>query len=317
MQMTLNQAIEALQRGEVVAFPTETVYGLGGSISNDKALNAIFQVKERPFFDPLIVHIADFKQITQLAKAWSPLENFLAQKFWPGPLTFVTAKTEHVSDLITSGLPTVALRMPNHPVALELLKQTGPLAAPSANKFGRTSPTSAPHVEDEFKGAIGVLDGGLCQGGIESTVIHVSQNNTIEILRLGLITEEHLRAALQAWTGSPVHITQVVASTATPGHLPHHYQPTTPLVLVNHKPTEKNLTHIQHQLQLQKTTQSIEIVLSENATTAARELYAKLRSASEQQADFLWLNISKIKKTGLWSAIWDRLSKAQSLILED
>lgn len=314
MQVNLATAITHLKNGAIVAFPTETVYGLGGSIESEQALSAIFHVKERPFFDPLIVHIADFKQATELAAQWTELEQFLAKKFWPGPLTIVTNKKPHVSNLITSGLPTVGLRMPNHPLALELIRATGPLAAPSANKFGHTSPTTAEHVEAEFKGLVGVLNGGACEGGIESTVIHVSQNKTIEILRPGLTTEEDLKRALFEWP-HPTLVTNKV-STAAPGHLAHHYQPTTPLVLLPRTPTSTDLEHIQTQLQLSSIDDSIEIVLSDNAAIAARELYAQLRFASEQLASFLWLNISKVEKSGLWSSIWDRLSKAQSLILD-
>ena len=314
MQVNLSTAITHLKNGSVVAFPTETVYGLGGSIHSETALRSIFQVKERPFFDPLIVHVSDFAQIKELATNWSELEQFLAKKFWPGPLTIVTTKTPLVSNLITSALPTVGLRMPNHPLALELIRATGPLAAPSANKFGHTSPTTAEHVEDEFNGLVEVLNGGACAGGIESTVIYVSQNNTIEILRPGLTTEEDLLRALEDWP----HETQVTykVSTAAPGHLAHHYQPTTPLVLLPRTPTSADLDRIQKQLQLSNLNNSIEIVLSDSAAVAARELYAQLRLASEQQASFLWLNISKLKKAGLWSSIWDRLSKAQSLILD-
>lgn len=314
MQINLNSAVAKIKSEEIIAFPTETVYGLGGSIYSDKALNAIFRTKERPFFDPLIVHVASTLEASELASSWSELEQFLAKKFWPGPLTFVTKKTSAISDLITSGLPTVGLRMPNHPLALELIRATGPLAAPSANKFGHTSPTTAEHVEAEFKGLIGVLNGGPCEGGIESTVIHVSHNKTIEILRPGLITAENLTIALKDWP-QPTFVT-FKSSVATPGHMAHHYQPTTPLVLLPRTPTQDDLQTIKAQLKIPTTDNSIEIVLSTSAPVAARELYSKLRTASEKQAPFLWLNISKVEKSGLWSSIWDRLSKAQSLILD-
>jgi len=314
MLVNINQAIEALKRGEVISFPTETVYGLGGSIHSEQALQTIFRVKERPFFDPLIVHIANEEEAKKLVTNWSPLEHHLAQKFWPGPLTIVSEKQIHVSDLITSGLNTVGLRVPNHPLTLELLKQAGPLAGPSANKFGRTSPTTADHVENEFNGRIDVLDGGPCAGGIESTVIYVSQSKTIEILRPGLITEEELRIATNDFA-TPVTITHT-QSIATPGHMPHHYQPTKPLVLIPRRPTIDDLETIRERLDLASIENSMEIVLSKTPQLAARELYAELRKASDSRAPFLWLNTKSIEDTGLWNSIKDRLSKAQSMILD-
>ena len=150
----ISRARNALRGGDVVGMPTETVYGLAAPISNEAGIRRIFEVKDRPFFDPLIVHIASFAQLDLVVQDFPPLAQLLTQAFWPGPLTIVLPRSEAVNPLICSGLPTVGVRMPRHLLALRLIRSVGePLAAPSANKFGRTSPTSAAHVRAEFPGA--------------------------------------------------------------------------------------------------------------------------------------------------------------------
>ena len=185
----LEKAKNLLLAGEVVAIPTETVYGLAADISNEDAIRKVFSLKERPFFDPLIVHVASLKQAKALTTEWGPLTDFLARYFWPGPLTLILPKAESVNSLITSGLETLAIRFPNHPAAIQLITQVGPLAAPSANKFGQTSPTEAHHVRKEFRSVdVFVVDGGPCEIGIESTVLEVGSNqDSVSILRPGRI----------------------------------------------------------------------------------------------------------------------------------
>ena len=227
----LSKARDLLLKGEVVGIPTETVYGLAGSIESEKGLRRIFSLKERPFFDPLIVHVSSFRQAASLVLEWPPLADFLARRFWPGALTIVLPKAPHVNPLITSGLDTVAIRMPDHSIARDLIDILGhPLAAPSANKFGRTSPSQASHVRDEFANDnLFVIDGGECQIGVESTVIAFQSgddNTEVQILRPGGITQTMLEHALERW-GKPTTVRRA-ASEASPGHLKHHYMPKLP-----------------------------------------------------------------------------------------
>lgn len=174
--MLTDQILEAaklIREGELVAFPTETVYGLGADALNPYAVAKIFAAKERPTFDPLIVHIADINKVAELAFIESDYVYKLAEKFWPGPLSIVLPKKDIIPDIVSSGLPTVGIRMPNNPIALELIRLSGrPIAAPSANKFGRISPTTAAHVRKQLPEVKCVLDGGPTSIGIESTVIH-------------------------------------------------------------------------------------------------------------------------------------------------
>ena len=173
----IKTAIKTLKDGGVIGIPTETVYGLAADIYNKKGIENIFKTKERPFFDPLIVHISEISQLPKLTKEWTKSHEKLANFFWPGPLTFIVKKSENISDMITSGLDTVGIRMPDHPKTLELLNELGsPIAAPSANKFKMISPTSAEHVQAEFP-EIQVIDGGDCKVGIESTILKCSQEN--------------------------------------------------------------------------------------------------------------------------------------------
>ncbi len=169
----LSKAVELLNNEELVAIPTETVYGLAGNIFSEKAVKAIFETKERPFFNPLIVHIPNIDYLETIVEAVPEKAKLLAEAFWPGPITLVLKKKSIIPDLITGGKDTVAVRIPNHPLTLDLLsKLVFPLAAPSANPFNRISPTKAEHVESYFKDKIKmVLDGGACKSGIESTII--------------------------------------------------------------------------------------------------------------------------------------------------
>lgn len=180
---------DLLKNGGVVAFPTETVYGLGASVWNEAAIRQVFELKGRPADNPLIVHVSCYPHVKQLALDISPDARLLMQKFWPGPLTLVFRKTAAVPEIVSGGLPTVAVRMPNHALALDLIRQAGPLVGPSANKSGRPSPTRAAHVREDFGSTVPVVDGGECQIGLESTVLDVS-STPFRILRPGVITAE-------------------------------------------------------------------------------------------------------------------------------
>jgi L-threonylcarbamoyladenylate synthase len=320
------EACDRLRAGEVVAVPTETVYGLAGSIESEIGLRRIFSLKERPFFDPLIVHVENFKQARELVADWPPLADFLVRTFWPGPLTIVLPKAPHVNSLITSGLSTVALRQPAHPIARKLIHALGhPIAAPSANKFGRTSPSKAEHVQTEFPNdGLLVLDGGECEVGVESTVVSFGEsatfNTEVQILRPGGVTKEMLEEALTRWS-NPVTVRRL-ASEASPGHLKHHYMPKIPLVIVSEAEdaalSETTRLRIRTELKLQRIDSAAELLLDENPALAARELYNQMRVLSETaQTDLLYVKKKKahLVEGGLWQAIWDRLSRAATLDL--
>jgi L-threonylcarbamoyladenylate synthase len=224
----ISRAVELLRQGQVVGLPTETVYGLAGDGLNPVALARIFEVKQRPLFDPLILHFADAAGAFALAEQVPIAARELAQRFWPGPLTLVLRKTEAVPDLATSGLPHVALRVPAHPVAQALLREFGgPLAAPSANRFGRISPTDAQAVWTELGDAVPlILDGGPCAVGLESTVLFISEHPPV-LLRAGGIPMEEIEALV----GPVQHATPVDDRPQAPGQLKHHYAPRKPLRL--------------------------------------------------------------------------------------
>jgi L-threonylcarbamoyladenylate synthase len=223
------RAVELLREGQLVGLPTETVYGLAGDGLNPAALARIFEVKQRPLFDPLILHFADMAGAFDLAEQIPTAARELAQRFWPGPLTIVVRKKEMVPDLATSGLPNVALRVPAHPVAQALLRAFGgPLAAPSANRFGRISPTDAAAVRTELGEAVPlILDGGPCAVGLESTVLFLSEHQPV-LLRAGGIPVEEIEAVV----GRVQRAAPVDDRPLAPGQLKHHYAPRKPLRLV-------------------------------------------------------------------------------------
>jgi L-threonylcarbamoyladenylate synthase len=232
-----------LRAGALVAFATETVYGLGADALDVRAVARVFEVKGRPTFDPLIVHVADTASLDGLIARWPEAAARLAERFWPGPLTLVLPKTDRVPDLVTAGLPSVAVRVPAHPLALELIRAAGvPVAAPSANPFGRISPTRAEHVAEQLGERIDyILDGGPCRVGVESTVLDLSTagtEGTAELLRPGGVPVEELEEVIGPIRRPPAHEpahdeTARDADTARrgPGMLTRHYAPRTPLVI--------------------------------------------------------------------------------------
>jgi L-threonylcarbamoyladenylate synthase len=226
----ISRAVKLLRESQVIGLPTETVYGLAGDGLNPAALARIFEVKQRPLFDPLIMHFADAAGAFDLAEQIPTCARELAQRFWPGPLTIVVRKKASVPDLATSGLPNVALRVPAHPVAQALLRAFGgPLAAPSANRFGRISPTDAQAVRIELGDAVPlVLDGGPCAVGLESTIVFLSEHQPV-LLRAGGIPLEEIEAI----AGPVRRATPVDDRPQAPGQLKHHYAPRKPLRLVD------------------------------------------------------------------------------------
>lgn len=306
-------AADWLKHGRTVAMPTETVYGLAASIESAKGIEAIFRIKRRPNFDPLIVHIHDRKQVSGLARDWPRTADLLANRFWPGPLTIVVPKQPHVNPMITSGLDTVGIRMPRHPVALELLKFTGvPLAAPSANLFGKTSPTSADHVRSEFPEAIAnqeilVLEGGESEVGVESTVVSCD-DQCITILRPGGVTYSELEKAVRESGLSDIKVESASDNhkQQSPGHTEHHYMPAQPLTVF--WGTAKDINEFKEGL-----TGYSEITLPENGVLAARKLYSTLREADKTVSErglILYRETSNRDAMDLWLAIDDRLKRA-------
>ncbi len=233
------KAIRLLRDGEVVALPTETVYGLAADALNPDAVAKIFEAKERPRFDPLIVHLPNQEALDEIALIKSQLAHKLMEKFWPGPLTIIFPKHEIVPDIVTAGLQTVAVRMSAHRIFRDVVRTLNrPLAAPSANRFGRISPTTAQHVFDELSGRIPlIVDGGATEHGIESTIVQIA-NGIIEVLRSGPITDEMLRRfgevreqTSSATISAPGQLSS--APVSAPGQLPTHYAPRTKLIVVD------------------------------------------------------------------------------------
>lgn len=307
-----------LLKGEVVAIPTETVYGLAGWIYSETGLRKIFSTKERPFFDPLIVHIDSMAKAKTLTTDWTLVHEALAQKCWPGPLTLIAKKHDSINPLITSGLDSVGLRCPNHELTLELLSQIeGGLAAPSANKFGKTSPTQSAHVFEEFGNDVSILDGGSCQVGIESTVAGVEKTSDgfkVLIYRPGFYTAQMLQEILkEAQIKASVTYAE---SPVAPGQLKHHYMPNIPLVIVPLNFDWKT-HHSQLEKELGKTfSHPADWKLAPEPAMASRELYQDLRRFSQAGHDLILIKREAHQHTDDWMGIWNRLNKAKTLELE-
>ncbi len=309
----LSKAIELLNNEELVAIPTETVYGLAGNIFSEKAVKAIFETKERPFFNPLIVHIPNIEYLETIVEAIPEKAKLLAEAFWPGPITLVLKKKSIIPDLITGGKDTVAVRIPNHPLTLELLNQLEfPLAAPSANPFNRISPTKAEHVENYFKDKIQmVLDGGACKSGIESTIIGFENGEPI-IYRLGSTSVE----AIEAVVGTIEVKNKKEVAPEAPGMLERHYAPKTKTILTTNiaeaVETYKDLKIglLTYNDILNDDAIAYKIVLSEgkNLEEAASKLYDALHQLDQQQLDIIIAE--QLPDYGLGKSINDRLQRA-------
>jgi L-threonylcarbamoyladenylate synthase len=308
----LRRLAAALRRGELVALPTETVYGLAAHALDARACRAIFQAKGRPAKDPLIVHVLDLAHAEQLA-VFNPAARRLAQRFWPGPLTLVLPKQPCVPGVVTSGGDTVAVRAPSHPLARRLLRLAGiPLAAPSANLFGYISPTEAAHVADGLGRRIKhVLDGGACEVGVESTILDLTNPAKPRILRPGVVTA----ATLAKFLGRPVGAAPRQAGAGrllAPGMMARHYSPRTPLVL---KIPRGRAPHGIGRVYLRKPagrTGSNIYWLSERGALAevARNLYRVLRAADQGGHRQIQVEPLPAGTGGLATALNDRLKRA-------
>ena len=309
---SLRRLAAALRRGELVAIPTETVYGLAANALDAKACRAIFRAKRRPANDPLIVHVLDLAQAERLAE-FNDTARRLARRFWPGPLTLVLPKRNIVPGIVTSGGPTVAIRAPAHPLARRLLRLAKvPLAAPSANLFGYISPTTAAHVRAGLGGRIPhILDGGGCTVGVESTVLDMTDSRKPRILRPGAVTARQLEHFL----GRKVLRAKPLGSNArqlSPGMLERHYSPRTPLFL--RRPAGKLPAGVAVVLLRRPGKHPVKHVfwLSQRGalTEVARNLYEVLRQADAGRYRQIWVEPLAAEKGGLAAAIKDRLQRA-------
>lgn len=332
--ISIEDAVQKLNQGIPIGMPTETVYGLAARIDKPDGIQKIFTFKKRPFFDPLIVHVFSIDQAKTLVEGWGRVHQSLASSFWPGPLTMVLQKKSLVSDLITSGLNTVGVRMPNHPMALKLIESVGcPLAAPSANRFGRTSPTTAADVLVELGDqGVSCIDGGPSQVGIESTIIEASEDQSqavITVLRPGGISNDQIRTSLKGCGISKVDFTKPnLNSVKASGQLKHHYMPQIPLVLVSPDHSEADVIkfYLEHHEEIPSEFEGVklnrptkvsnlsELILPAAPELAARELYSNLRRCSSNNADIIFCRVNDQFQTDSWVAIRDRLFKAASLI---
>ncbi len=289
----LNRAAELIRHGGLVAFPTETVYGLGANALDEAAVARIYEAKGRPFASPLIVHVADEAMARSLTAEWPQTAQLLAARFWPGPLTLVVKKAALIPDLVTAGLNSVGVRMPSHAMALELIRRAGvPIAAPSANRFSEISPTTAEHVRSGLGDRVDmILDGGPTQVGIESTVVSLTRNPPV-VLRPGMITHSELEAVTGVRWEREIDLPHVSES---PGLHPRHYAPRTPLYVLEagaEQPNGKGRL----------------IEMPADPKTYAAKLYAELHKADAEGWE--WLAVEKPPETPEWVGIFDRLKRA-------
>ena len=305
MRVNLKEAITKLQNGEVVAIPTETVYGLAADARNDNALRQIYAIKQRPANNPLIVHIADVNQVNDWASEFSPLAQKLAQAFWPGPFTLVLPAKPHVSNILRGNQSTVALRVPNHALTLQLLKQSGlALAAPSANKFTLLSPTTAKHVTAGLGEGLPVLDGGACEVGIESTIVAVQGENW-QLLRLGMLPEANIHKV------AGCAATKTAQAIKAPGQHALHYSPRTPIQLFTSRAdliSHANLRTAALLLGAGTVPDCMYFELNNNANDVAQKLYETLHKMDALNAEKLLIETPP--NAPEWLAILDRLTRA-------
>ncbi len=285
-----------IRAGELVAFPTETVYGLGANALDAIAVTKIFEIKGRPHTSPLIVHVSSIEMARGIVGEWPAQAEELARAYWPGPLTMVLPKSPKIPDIVTAGLPTVGVRMPNHPVALELIEKAGvPIAAPSANRFMQLSPTTAPHVREAFGGSIPVIDGGACEVGIESTVVAIADGK-ITLLRPGMISFDDIERV----------VTPDGAHTA-PGMHDRHYSPRTKLIIVpNGKCLPDRLGAFVWRKKAGLTSRSVRMPFEADAY--ARRLYSVLHELDREA--WPWIAVEDPPDKPEWAAVRDRLQRA-------
>jgi L-threonylcarbamoyladenylate synthase len=307
---TIAEAAAVLRRGGLVAFPTETVYGLGADAFNPRAVARVFEVKARPSFDPLIVHLADAAERDRVSATDDPRVAVLAARFWPGPLTLVLPRRPEVPDLVTAGLDTVGVRVPAHPAARAMIAAAGtPVAAPSANPFGYVSPTTAAHVAELLGPAVDlVIDGGPCRVGVESTILSLAGEAPL-LLRPGGVPREALEEAL----GVPLAVAGRPERPLAPGQLPRHYATRTPLTILAGEAGPGPGSHRRVGLLAWRGAAAgyaaVEVLAPDGSPeTAAANLFAALRRLDAAGLDLILAE--PCEETGLGHAIMDRLRRA-------
>ena len=305
----ITRAAETIRQGELVAFPTETVYGLGANAYDASAVAKVFELKGRPRFDPLIVHVADPAILHELVEHVPPVALEIVSRFWPGPLSLVLPKRDCVPDIVTAGLPNVAVRCPAHPIARRFIEAAGvPIAAPSANRFCAVSPTTANHVADQFGDQLAqIIDGGPCEVGLESTVVSFVDEHPV-LLRPGGVTVEELEAMV-----GPLQVVQDLEGQrpASPGQLPRHYAPSTPLVLTTDRPREGmkvGLLAFGTPDNISDYAAIESLSDQECLHEAAANLFAAMRRLDSLQLDYI--AACPVPEVGIGSAIMDRLRRA-------
>ena len=310
---SIERAAGILRSGGIVAFPTETVYGLGADALNPVACARIFEAKNRPSFDPLIVHLADRDRLEDLVKFVPSRARVLIERFWPGPLTLVFDKKNSIPDIVTAGLPTVAVRMPAHPVAIELIARTGrPIAAPSANPFGYISPTRAAHVAAQLGDAVDlILDGGECAVGVESTILRIEGDRAFLLRPGGLALEE-----IETLVGRIEDASGPRAQPAAPGQSASHYSPRTPVRIVKEAAAAGPLIGNEGLLSFRGAPDSAVFARVETLSPGGdlREAAARLFSCLHE-LDSSGLRVifaEEVPEEGLGRAIMNRLRRAES-----
>jgi len=297
MPLSVQEAAARIRNGGIVAFPTETVYGLGANALDAKAVARIFEVKRRPPSSPLIVHVSSIEMARGLAADWTSQAEDLAQSYWPGPLTIVLPKAPQVPDIVTAGLPTVGIRMPAHPVAIRLIELAGvPVAAPSANRFTGLSPTTAEHVREAFGDEVEVLDDGPTRVGIESTVVSLATGRPV-LLRPGMIS----LGAIEAVSASAGE------AHPSPGMHARHYSPRTRLLLVN-GPAELPDRRGAYMWWRQVGIVSRSIRMPADPAAYAARLYIVLHELDREK--WPWIAVEMPPSRPDWAAIRDRLTRA-------
>ncbi len=309
MLVSLTQAVKLLQDGQLVAIPTETVYGLAADASSDEALTRLYQTKGRPTDHPVILHVADLVMCLPYIEALDPAALALMEAFWPGPLTLLLPKSSLVSNRITGGRPLIGVRAPASPLTQDLLRELGrPVVAPSANRFGHISPTVASHVEEEFEGRVAVLDGGPCQVGLESTIVKVEESRLV-MMRPGQLSRERIEEV----AGMRVEDPAIPLTEGVPGALKSHYAPRQPVRLLPADKLRSCEAEEQALLVYSPGPWPVGrplIELSPEADLYARQLYGALRQA--EASDCREILVESPPDSPEWLAVRDRLKRASS-----
>jgi len=295
----IQKAATLLLEGAIVGMPTETVYGAAANAYDEEAIRKLFHVKGRPIENPLIVHISDFVQLEEIVSEWTPAADILANRFWPGPLTLVVKKSDLIPSVVTGGLDTVAVRMPDHPVALELIEAAGvPLVGPSANRFMQLSPTRAEHVDPKLSLAM-ILDGGPCRVGLESTVVDVTQDPP-RILRPGGVSRGEIQAAL----GKPLGQLPPNGPRRAPGMYARHYAPIAPVLLV------ESVGGGEAGLVFGDPANERQIRMPNDPVAYGATLYDALNRLDLMEVEQIY--VQRPPDEDIWEAVHDRLRKASS-----